>query len=178
MQSTAMDHEKFLNVDNFISNRYTCIFLTIFYYSLQSGMYWLQLVDKYAANWSVLLIAIAECILISWVYGANRFLRDIQDMIGQKSRIWTFFWTWMWKVITPAALLVCVCVKTLDTAITYIYIYIHTHTYIHTYIHIQVLNVFNLFITYFSPYRSLSGIGVLIKRCWKLLRHLQLISVL
>jgi solute carrier family 6 amino acid transporter-like protein 5/7/9/14 len=81
-------------------------FFFFFFYWLQSGMYWLQLVDKYAANWSVLLIAIAECILISWVYGANRFLRDIQDMIGQKSQIWMFFWTWMWKVITPAALLV------------------------------------------------------------------------
>ncbi|XP_021928101.1 sodium- and chloride-dependent glycine transporter 2-like [Zootermopsis nevadensis] len=74
-------------------------------FTTNSGMYWLQLVDKYAANWSVLLIAIVECILISWVYGANRFLRDIQDMIGQKSRLWMFFWTWMWKVITPAALL-------------------------------------------------------------------------
>ncbi|GFG33307.1 hypothetical protein Cfor_09972, partial [Coptotermes formosanus] len=74
-------------------------------FTTNSGMYWLQLVDKYAANWSVLLIAIAECILISWVYGANRFLRDIQDMIGQKSRLWMFFWTWMWKIITPAALL-------------------------------------------------------------------------
>ncbi|XP_023719185.1 sodium- and chloride-dependent glycine transporter 1 [Cryptotermes secundus] len=74
-------------------------------FTTNSGMYWLQLVDKYAANWSVLLIAIAECILISWVYGANRFLRDIQDMIGQKSWMWMFFWTWMWKLITPAALL-------------------------------------------------------------------------
>ncbi|KAJ9580738.1 hypothetical protein L9F63_024089, partial [Diploptera punctata] len=74
-------------------------------FTTNSGMYWLQLVDKYAANWSVLLIAISECILISWVYGANRFLRDIQDMIGQQSKLWMFFWTWMWKVITPAALL-------------------------------------------------------------------------
>jgi SNF family Na+-dependent transporter len=88
---------------NFSSNSFSYLFpLDLF----QSGMYWLQLVDKYAANWSVLLIAIAECILISWVYGANRFLRDIQDMIGQKSWIWTFFWTWMWKLITPATLLV------------------------------------------------------------------------
>jgi len=106
-------------------------FPNLFYYSLQSGMYWLQLVDKYAANWSVLLIAIAECILISWVYGANRFLRDIQDMIGQKSRIWTFFWTWMWKVITPAALLVRVCENFRYHHYIYIYTYIHTHTHTH-----------------------------------------------
>ncbi|XP_066999930.1 sodium- and chloride-dependent glycine transporter 1 [Anabrus simplex] len=74
-------------------------------FTTNSGMYWLQLVDKYAANWSVLLIAIAECILISWVYGADRFLSDIQEMIGPRSACWMFFWRWMWKVVTPAALL-------------------------------------------------------------------------
>nr|CAD7423107.1 unnamed protein product [Timema monikensis] len=73
--------------------------------SFLSGMYWLQLMDKYAANWSVLLIAISECVLISWVYGANRFLQDIQDMIGPQSRAWRFFWCWMWRIVTPSALL-------------------------------------------------------------------------
>ena len=67
-------------------------------------MYWLQLMDKYAANWSVLLIAISECILVAWVYGADRFLDDVQQMIGVRGRCWRFFWTWMWKVVTPAAL--------------------------------------------------------------------------
>lgn len=67
-------------------------------------MYWLQLMDKYAANWSVLLIAIGECILVAWIYGADRFLDDVQQMIGPRTRLWRFFWTWMWKVITPATL--------------------------------------------------------------------------
>lgn len=80
-------------------------------------MYWLQLMDKYAANWSVLLIAICECVLISWVYGSDRFLNDIQGMIGKKSKYWVFFWTWMWKLVTPAALLVCI--SHFDFAIKY-----------------------------------------------------------
>lgn len=69
-------------------------------------MYWLQLMDKYAANWSVLLIAICECILIAWFYGSERFLNDIQGMIGKRSRLWVLFWSWMWRLITPAALFV------------------------------------------------------------------------
>ncbi|XP_034942351.1 sodium- and chloride-dependent glycine transporter 1 [Chelonus insularis] len=73
-------------------------------FTTNAGMYWLQLMDKYAANWSVLLIAISECILVAWVYGANRFLDDIQHMIGPRGKCWKFFWTWMWKVVTPAAL--------------------------------------------------------------------------
>lgn len=67
-------------------------------------MYWLQLMDKYAANWSVLIIAIIECILIAWVYGSERFLNDIQSMIGRRSRIWVMFWSTMWRYITPVAL--------------------------------------------------------------------------
>ena len=69
-------------------------------------MYWLQLLDKYAANWSVLLIAISECLLVSWVYGTDRFLADIQDMIGPQSALWRRFWAIMWRFITPSALLV------------------------------------------------------------------------
>ncbi|XP_068993368.1 sodium- and chloride-dependent glycine transporter 1 isoform X1 [Neodiprion pinetum] len=73
-------------------------------FTTNAGMYWLQLMDKYAANWSVLLIAIGECILVAWVYGADRFLDDVEQMIGPRGRCWRFFWTWMWKVVTPAAL--------------------------------------------------------------------------
>ncbi|XP_014207594.1 sodium- and chloride-dependent glycine transporter 1-like isoform X2 [Copidosoma floridanum] len=73
-------------------------------FTTNAGMYWLQLMDKYAANWSVLLIAISECILVAWVYGADRFLDDVQQMIGARGRAWRFFWTWMWKLVTPAAL--------------------------------------------------------------------------
>lgn len=69
-------------------------------------MYWLQLMDKYAANWSVLIIATIECILIAWKYGSERFLNDIQSMIGKQSRAWKMFWTLMWKFVTPAVLLV------------------------------------------------------------------------
>lgn len=87
------------------------LFVAIFGYigglafTTNSGMYWLQLMDKYAANWSVLLIAICECVLISWCYGSERFLNDIQGMIGKRSKCWVFFWSWMWRLVTPAALL-------------------------------------------------------------------------
>ncbi|XP_076656020.1 sodium- and chloride-dependent glycine transporter 1 [Halictus rubicundus] len=73
-------------------------------FTTNAGVYWLQLMDKYAANWSVLLIAISECLLIGWIYGADRFLDNVQQMIGPRSRLWRFFWTWMWRVVTPATL--------------------------------------------------------------------------
>ncbi|XP_013175402.1 PREDICTED: sodium- and chloride-dependent glycine transporter 1-like [Papilio xuthus] len=74
-------------------------------FTTNSGMYWLQLMDKYAANWSVLIMAFGECILIAWIYGAEKFCHDIQGMIGRKSKLWVIFWSVMWRIITPAALM-------------------------------------------------------------------------
>uniref|UniRef100_A0A182XLE7 Transporter n=1 Tax=Anopheles quadriannulatus TaxID=34691 RepID=A0A182XLE7_ANOQN len=74
-----------------------------------SGMYWFQLFDKYAANWSVLLIAIAECILVGWVYGCERFISNIEEMLGKRSKWFHRFWVTVWKYITPAMLLFILC---------------------------------------------------------------------
>ncbi|XP_039432687.1 sodium- and chloride-dependent glycine transporter 2-like [Culex pipiens pallens] len=74
-----------------------------------SGMYWFQLVDKYAANWSVLLIATIECVLVAWVYGSERFIQNIEEMIGRRSKCFVVFWTILWKVVTPATLLFILC---------------------------------------------------------------------
>ena len=35
----------------------------------QGGMYVLQLMDWYSASFSVLIIAMIECIVINWIYG-------------------------------------------------------------------------------------------------------------
>ncbi|XP_055595424.1 sodium- and chloride-dependent glycine transporter 2-like [Uranotaenia lowii] len=74
-----------------------------------SGMYWFQLVDKYAAFWSVLLIAIIECVLIAWGYGSDRFISNIEEMIGKRSQAFHTFWTIIWKYITPSTLLFILC---------------------------------------------------------------------
>jgi solute carrier family 6 amino acid transporter-like protein 5/7/9/14 len=66
----------------------------------------LQLMDTYAASWSVFLIAMLESIIIGWVYGAERFLCDIEDMIGRKSWFWHKFFAVFWQFLSPATLCV------------------------------------------------------------------------
>lgn len=73
-------------------------------FTTRAGVHWLELFDKYAASLSVLIIAIGECTIISWYYGAEKFLCDIEKMIGSRSYSWTMFWTVMWKYFTPATL--------------------------------------------------------------------------
>jgi len=35
----------------------------------QGGNYLLQLMDTYCTGWGLLLIALVECVAVSWVYG-------------------------------------------------------------------------------------------------------------
>uniref|UniRef100_A0A8B9U9S6 Transporter n=1 Tax=Anas zonorhyncha TaxID=75864 RepID=A0A8B9U9S6_9AVES len=65
----------------------------------EGGMYIFQLFDYYAASGTCLLfVAIFEVICIGWVYGANRFYDNIEDMIG--FRPWPLIKI-CWLVITP-----------------------------------------------------------------------------
>nr|KAG5686855.1 hypothetical protein BaRGS_003545 [Batillaria attramentaria] len=69
----------------------------------QGGMYVLQLFDNYAATYSLLFIGLVECVVLSWVYGTERFFDDIQLMLGKRpGKIWSI----SWKFIAPAALTV------------------------------------------------------------------------
>uniref|UniRef100_A0A8C7FWN3 Transporter n=1 Tax=Oncorhynchus kisutch TaxID=8019 RepID=A0A8C7FWN3_ONCKI len=73
-----------------------CILLPNF-----NGMYMLQLVDTYAASYSLVIIAICELIGISYFYGLQRFCEDIEMMIGfQPNR----FWRICWAFVTPTIL--------------------------------------------------------------------------
>lgn len=64
----------------------------------------LQLMDTYAASWSVFLFAILESVLIGWVYGYRKFCLNIEEMIGKTSRHFKMFFAAFWMFISPATL--------------------------------------------------------------------------
>lgn len=68
----------------------------------QGGIYVLQIIDWYCASFSLMLISFFECIAIAWVYGVDRFYKDIELMIGfRPTRLWSF----AWRFVTPVAIL-------------------------------------------------------------------------
>ena len=72
----------------------------------QTGIYWVNLIDHYAAGWGLLIIAVFEVTGISWVYGGNRFIEDIEMMIGKKNKYFWIYWKVCWFFITPILLMV------------------------------------------------------------------------
>ncbi|KAF7656806.1 hypothetical protein LDENG_00035780 [Lucifuga dentata] len=78
-------------------------FLTALIFALQSGNYWLALFDSYAGSIPLLIIAFCEMIAVAYIYGMDRFNKDIEFMIGHKPNI---FWQVMWRVVSPLVVFV------------------------------------------------------------------------
>uniref|UniRef100_A0A7M4EEH8 Transporter n=1 Tax=Crocodylus porosus TaxID=8502 RepID=A0A7M4EEH8_CROPO len=70
----------------------------------QAGIYWVNLVDHYCAGWGILIAAVLELIGIVWIYGGNRFIQDVEMMIGKKSFLFWLWWRACWFIITPLVL--------------------------------------------------------------------------
>ncbi|XP_077605565.1 sodium-dependent neutral amino acid transporter B(0)AT1 [Crocuta crocuta] len=78
-------------------------YLIAFIFTLKSGQYWLSLLDSYAGSIPLLIIAFCEMFAVVYVYGVDRFNRDIEFMIGHKPNI---FWQVTWRVVSPLLMLV------------------------------------------------------------------------
>ncbi|XP_059507245.1 sodium- and chloride-dependent neutral and basic amino acid transporter B(0+)-like [Stegostoma tigrinum] len=70
----------------------------------ESGIYWITLIDHFCSGWGLILIAILELIGLSWIYGINRFIKDIEMMIGERSWLFWLWWRVCWIVVTPILL--------------------------------------------------------------------------
>ncbi|KAM8939060.1 sodium- and chloride-dependent glycine transporter 2 [Pelodytes ibericus] len=106
--SVSDEFPKYLRTHKPIFTLICCIsfFIMGFPMITQGGIYMLQLVDTYAASYSLVIIAIFELVGISYVYGLQRFCEDIEMMIGfQPNR----FWKVCWAFVTPTILTFILC---------------------------------------------------------------------
>uniref|UniRef100_A0A8C1IB75 Transporter n=1 Tax=Cyprinus carpio TaxID=7962 RepID=A0A8C1IB75_CYPCA len=95
-----------LGLDTMVIEIINCMIYSFFIYFfscnvITSGMYMLQLVDTFAASYSLVIIAIFELIGISYIYGLQRFCEDIEMMIGFQPNK---FWRICWAFVTPTIL--------------------------------------------------------------------------
>ncbi|XP_045931282.1 sodium- and chloride-dependent neutral and basic amino acid transporter B(0+) [Micropterus dolomieu] len=72
----------------------------------RAGIYWVTLIDQFVASWVLLFLALLEIIGVSYIYGGNRFIKDIEMMLGNKSFIFWLWWRACWFFISPCIIVV------------------------------------------------------------------------
>ncbi|XP_055625133.1 sodium-dependent dopamine transporter isoform X2 [Toxorhynchites rutilus septentrionalis] len=90
------------NREIFVAGLFSLYFVVGLASCTQGGFYFFQLLDRYAAGYSILIAVLFEAIAVSWIYGTQRFCEDIRDMIGFTPGI---YWRVCWKFVAPLFLL-------------------------------------------------------------------------
>ncbi|KAI5104000.1 sodium- and chloride-dependent glycine transporter 1 isoform X1 [Silurus meridionalis] len=64
----------------------------------RAGIYWLLLMDNYAASFSLVIISCIMCICIMYVYGHKNYFKDVEMMLGFPPPV---FFRVCWRFISP-----------------------------------------------------------------------------
>jgi solute carrier family 6 amino acid transporter-like protein 5/7/9/14 len=69
------------------------------------GILMFTLIDATCADWNILLFALLEVVLVSWIYGAEKFLGNISEMGIKLPTATKYYWLICWRLVTPLILL-------------------------------------------------------------------------
>ena len=73
-------------------------------FSCNGGVHMFTLFDASAPSWNLLLFALLEVVLVSWVYGVETFLDNMAEMNIRMSPPVRLYWKLSWKFTTPLIL--------------------------------------------------------------------------
>ncbi|UJR22171.1 hypothetical protein I4U23_025235 [Adineta vaga] len=58
-----------------------------------AGVYFVELLQNYAAFYSIIIAVLFEAIAVSWLYGIKRISEDVKEMLGSKpGKFWIITW--------------------------------------------------------------------------------------
>ncbi|XP_037093041.1 sodium-dependent dopamine transporter-like [Pollicipes pollicipes] len=86
------------NREIFIAILFTIDFLIGLICCTQGGFLVFQLLEKYVFGFSILCAVFCEAIAVSYIYGVDRLVNDINEMIGFRPGL---YWKMCWKFIGP-----------------------------------------------------------------------------
>eukprot|EP00039_Didymoeca_costata_P010811 m.146420 g.146420 ORF g.146420 m.146420 type:complete len:612 (+) comp14970_c0_seq4:217-2052(+) len=98
-----LDMNKNLNKTAVVIGICALSFLCGLIFTCQAGVYFFELWDTYSAGLPLITIVLCECLTISYVYGADKYLGEVETMINRKVNN---FWWYAWKFVTPVILFV------------------------------------------------------------------------
>lgn len=64
----------------------------------RAGIYWLLLMDNYAASFSLVVISCIMCICVMYVYGHRNYFKDVEMMLGFPPPL---FFKVCWRFVSP-----------------------------------------------------------------------------
>ncbi|XP_071864975.1 sodium- and chloride-dependent transporter XTRP3 isoform X1 [Bombus fervidus] len=69
-----------------------------------AGEYWLKMFDSFAGTIGLVMVALMEMISVIFVYGHEKFTKDIEEMTGYRPGI---YWQFTWRFLAPI-IMVCI----------------------------------------------------------------------
>ncbi|KAL7372820.1 hypothetical protein ABVT39_022802 [Epinephelus coioides] len=83
---------------------FSCIlgFLIGLLFTQRCGNYFVTMFDDYSATLPLIIVVVFECFSVSWLYGADRFLDDIEGMLGWRPHV---IYKYLWKYTCLLAML-------------------------------------------------------------------------
>ncbi|XP_014608769.1 PREDICTED: sodium-dependent neutral amino acid transporter B(0)AT3 isoform X1 [Polistes canadensis] len=74
-----------------------------------AGEYWLKMFDSFAGTIGLVMVALMEMISVIFVYGHEKFTKDIEEMTGYKPGI---YWQVTWRFLAPI-IMVCILISSI-----------------------------------------------------------------
>ncbi|KAM9336085.1 sodium-dependent neutral amino acid transporter B(0)AT2-like [Symphorus nematophorus] len=83
---------------------FSCIigFVIGLLFTQRCGNYFVTMFDDYSATLPLIIVVVFETFSVSWLYGADRFLDDIEGMLGWRPHV---IYKYLWKYICLLAML-------------------------------------------------------------------------
>ncbi|KAM9716646.1 sodium-dependent neutral amino acid transporter B(0)AT2-like isoform 1-T2 [Menidia menidia] len=83
---------------------FSCIvgFLIGLLFTQRCGNYFVTMFDDYSATLPLIIVVVFETFSVSWLYGADRFLDDIEVMLGWRPSV---IYKYLWKYVCLLAML-------------------------------------------------------------------------
>ena len=78
------------------------------------GIFMFDLMNYYTAAYWLLVCAIVEVVLVTWIYGHQRFFDNIAEMGVKIPMVLKWYWMSMWKVAAPLVLIFVLIMAFMD----------------------------------------------------------------
>ncbi|XP_076672197.1 sodium-dependent neutral amino acid transporter B(0)AT3 isoform X1 [Andrena cerasifolii] len=78
-----------------------------------AGEYWLKMFDSFAGTIGLVMVALMEMISVVFIYGHEKFTKDIEEMTGYKPGL---YWQVTWRFLAPI-IMVCILVSSIVSMI-------------------------------------------------------------